>query len=199
VNATPYFYAVLSDNDGINASGSGIGHDMELIIDGELMRTYNLNGYFQYDFGDYRSGTVGYSIPELSAGKHQLLFRVWDVLNNSSTAELSFVVDPKQDPAIVNVVCTKNPANSFTRFLISHNRAGSEMDIQLEIFDTSGRVLWQRNETGVPADKTYTLDWDLSVSNGSRLKTGVYLYRVSISSGGSQWSSMARKLIITGR
>jgi hypothetical protein len=196
VNATPYFYAEISDKDGINAAGSGIGHDMELIVDGDLSRTYSLNNYFQYDFGDYRSGTLGFSLPELTAGQHKLLLRVWDVLNNSSTAELSFVVDPEQEPTLLNVVCTRNPATTITKFLITHNRAGSQMDVTLQIMDTSGRLLWQRSESGVNTDETYSVEWDLTTSSGSRLRPGLYLYRVLVSSNGSSEASLAQKLIV---
>lgn len=197
VNSTPYFYAELTDNDGINAAGSGIGHDIELIIDGDMSQTYVLNSYFQYNFGDYRSGTIGYSIPELSAGPHKLMLRAWDILNNSSTTELSFVVDPQQTPELVNIICVRNPASTNTRFLITHNRIGSQIDVVLEIYDTSGRILWRRSETGMPSDQTYTIDWDLT-TNGHRLHTGVYLYRVLISSNGSSEATAAQKLIIIG-
>ena len=39
VNSTPYFFAQITDKDGINASGNGIGHDMQLTIDGKLTQT----------------------------------------------------------------------------------------------------------------------------------------------------------------
>lgn len=198
VNSTPYFYAEINDKDGINVAGSGIGHDLELIIDGNMNKTYNLNEYFQYDFGDYQRGTVGFSIPELTDGQHRLLFRAWDMLNNSSTVELSFVVNSKQEPSLINVICTQNPASTSTRFVISHDRTGSEMDVELEIFDTSGRKLWGRTETGLPTDHTYTIDWDLTTGSGSRLRTGVYFYRILVSSNGSKQASQARKLIVLG-
>ncbi len=197
VNHTPYFYAELADNDGINVSGSGIGHDLELIVDGELSRTYILNSYFKYNFGDYTSGTVGFSIPELDGGKHKLMLRAWDVLNNSSTAELTFYVDPKREPIILNIVCTRNPTNTNTRFLITHDRTGSQMDVTLEIFDASGRILWSKTESGVPTDETYAVDWDLTGSHGGKLRPGIYLYRVLVSSNGSKQTSTAQKLIIT--
>ena len=196
VNATPFFYAQLTDKDGINAAGSGIGHDLELVIDGDVEQTYHLNDYFQYEFGDYRSGSVGYSLPELSAGSHQLLFRAWDVLNNSSVARLDFVVEPQQKPSIANVVCTKNPATTHTSFIISHDRAGSHIDVTLEVFDTSGRKLWEKSESGVSANQAFTMDWDLTTGSGNRLHTGVYLYRVLVSSNGSKQASAAQKLII---
>ena len=198
VNATPYFYAELTDKDGINVSG-GIGHDLELIIDNDMNLTYQLNERFQYDFGDYCKGKVDYVLPELSDGPHKLLFRAWDAQNNSSVAELSFVVNATQQPTLSNVICTKNPATTSTSFVISHDRAGSEVDVELEVFDTSGRLLWRKSETGIPTDQTYTIDWDLTTGSGSRLKTGVYLYRVLISNNGSSKASQAKKLIVLGQ
>ena len=197
VNATPYFVAELYDDSGINASGSSIGHDLELIIDGEMSKTYNLNSYFTYDFGDYRSGVVKYSIPELSEGWHKLLFKAWDVLNNSSSSELSFEV-VKGEPGSISVDCTRNPANGTTTFIITHDRAGSMLDVELEIFDTAGRQLWKHRESGVASGNVYTIDWNLSISGGRPLMTGVYIYRINVSSDGGGQASQARKLIVTG-
>lgn len=198
VNTTPYFYAELRDDDGINASGGAIGHDLELIIDGDFSKTYNLNDYFSYDFGDYQRGTVGFSIPELEVGKHKLLFRAWDVLNNSSTAELDFNVATGLEPHILDVDCTRNPATNYTTFIISHDRAGSKLDVQLQIFDMSGRLLWVHQESGMSSGSTYTINWDLSMGNGRRVQTGVYLFRVLISNDDSAQASKAKKLIIIG-
>ena len=66
VNSTPYFFAQITDKDGLNASGNGIGHDMQLVVDGKATQTFNLNDNFRYDFGSYTSGSTGYSLPELT-------------------------------------------------------------------------------------------------------------------------------------
>ena len=196
VNLTPYFVAQISDDSGINATGNGIGHDIQLVIDGQTAQTYTLNDYFSYDFGSYTSGTVGFSIPTLNAGKHKLQFRVWDTQNNSTTSELSFEVVESLEPVFFDVECTRNPAETTTSFRIIHDRTGSQMDVILDIFDMSGRHLWQHAESGVPTDGTYLVDWDLMSGSGSRISTGVYLYRVRISSDGSSYASKAKKLII---
>jgi hypothetical protein len=195
VNTTPYFGADLYDDDGINAAGSSVGHDLELVIDGELTRTYNLNDYFSFDFGDYRSGSVGFTIPELSVGPHRLLFRAWDVLNNSSTSELAFNVIKGGGEGTISVVCTKNPASNSTSFVINHDRSSTEADVLLEVFDTSGRQLLKRMEKNVNTEGTLVIDWDLSVSGGSRLRTGVYIYRIQFNGNGGS-ASYANKLII---
>ena len=196
VNSTPYFVAEISDEDGINASGSGIGHDLLLVIDGELSKTYSLNDYFQFDFGSYQKGKVGYSIPALSYGQHKLRFTAWDVLNNPSTTELAFNVEKALEPLFLDVDCYPNPARTQTSFRIVHDRVDSQMDVKMDIFDTSGRLLWTHAENGVSTDNTFTINWDLTVDDGKRLQTGLYLYKVSISSEGSTYASKTKKLII---
>ena len=198
VNTTPYFVAQVSDEDGINATGNGIGHDLQLIIDGNITTTYNLNDNFTYDFGSYTKGATYYNIPELTVGQHKLLFRAWDILNNSSTSQLTFNVVRGLTPKLFSVSCTTNPAISSTTFIINHDRTGSDMDVEIEVFDLSGRLLWKHEGKGVPTSNAYTVDWDLTNGAGSRLQTGVYLYRVSIASDGSNQTSKAKKLIVIG-
>lgn len=196
VNATPYFVAEITDKDGINASGNGIGHDMQLIIDGDMSKTYNLNGNFSYAFGTYTSGSTYYSIPELTEGQHTLKFRAWDMMNNSNAAVLSFNVVKGLVPELVDISCTENPARTSTTFIASHNFAGSNVDVAVDVFDMSGRLLWSRQASGVSSTNTYTVDWDLTLDSGARLQTGVYLYRVRLGSGGSAKASKAKKLIV---
>ena len=196
VNTTPFFVAKLSDRDGINAAGSGIGHDLQLVIDGDMTKTYNLNDYFTYDFGTYTSGSTYYSIPELAPGKHQLTFRAWDIQNNSSATTLNFNVVSGLRPSLFDIGVTENPAKTSTTFIVSHDRRESNMDVVIELFDTSGRQLWRHAESGIPTSDTYTVTWNLSVDGGRPLGTGVYLYRVKVASEGSSYTSKAKKLIV---
>jgi len=180
VNTTPYFFAELYDESGINASGSSIGHDLELVIDGETSQTYNLNDYFTFNFGDYRSGTVSFSIPTLSYGSHSLQFRAWDVLNNSSVSRLSFVVSDDVSSGNLNVVCTKNPAWDWTSFIITQSMTSTEMDVLMEVFDVAGRQLYKRTVKGATTNGSFVLNWDINLSGGSHLQTGVYLCRITV-------------------
>ena len=186
VNTTPYFIAELYDDSGINASGSSIGHDLELIIDGDMNQTYNLNNYFEYDFGDYRSGSIGFSIPQLSIGTHKLLFRAWDILNNSTTTELLFEVSEDAGSGEFSVTCTQNPASTNTQFVITHDRPGSELKVTLDVFDLGGRQLWRQTDTVMATNDTVTIDWNLNVAGGSRLHTGLYLCRLTLNDGDSK-------------
>lgn len=196
VNSTPYFVAQITDANGINSTGNGIGHDLQLIIDGDMAKTYTLNDNFVYDFGTYTSGTTYYQIPELSAGKHTLKFRAWDILNNSSTVSLDFNVVRGLTPKLFNVGVTKNPASTSTTFIINHDRVGTTMDVDIDVFDASGRLLWTRHESGVSTDGAYTSTWNLCTDSGQQLQTGVYLYRVRVACEGSSQASKANKLVV---
>ncbi len=198
VNTTPYFVAEIADEDGINVSDGGVGHGMQLVIDGDMTRTYTLSDNFVFDFGTYTRGTTYYNIPALAPGPHTLAFRVWDVLNNATTTRLDFTVVQGLEPTIFSVDLSKNPATTSTTFIVNHDRTGSDMDIDIDVFDMSGRLLWTHHESGVPTSGAYTVDWDLTLDSGARLQTGVYLYRVRAGSDGSKKASKAKKLIVIG-
>ncbi len=199
VNASPYFVAQLQDESGISYSGNGIGHDLLLTIDNNTETTYTLNDYYTAEFGDYSRGTVAFTIPELEDGKHSLTFRAWDVLNNTSTTSLDFVVDNSLKPQILDVALSDNPASVSTTFLISTDRIGSDCDILIEVFDFAGRRLWRHTETNASDTGLLSVNWNLCASGGGRLFSGVYIYRVTLRAGNSKKVSKSHKLVIAGQ
>jgi len=198
VNDTPYFVAHLEDESGISYSGSGLGHDLLLTIDNDVSSTYVLNDYYTPEFGDYTKGTVAYSIPHLANGQHSLTFRAWDVLNNTAQTKLDFVVDSSLKPNLFNVTLSNNPAVTSTTFLISYDRAGSDCDFTIEVYDFAGRRMWRHEETGVSASGLYSIPWNLTMNGGGRLGAGIYLYRVTLRCGDSKEVSKSQKIIVHG-
>ena len=109
------------------------------------------------------------------------------MLNNSSVSQLSFEVVENLSADDLRVVCTKNPASTRTSFVISQNMAGADMDVVMDVFDFSGRQLYKRSLTGVTTSNDVSvIDWDLCLSGGSRLQTGVYLCRFTVGGGASK-------------
>ena len=77
-----------------------------------------------------------------------------------------------------------------------HDRSSSEVDVTIHLFDMSGRQLWKCTKTGVSTDGTVVVDWDLAIGGGSRLRTGVYIYRIELVGNGGLNASHANKLIV---
>ena len=196
VNATPYFYAVLSDTSGINRTGNGVGHDIQMVIDSKEEYTFVLNDYFSYDFGSHTRGTLSYKIPTLSDGEHRLFFRAWDTQNNSSSTILNFVVNSGISPSLSSVKLTNNPARTNTTFIVTYDRPETDTKFTIEVYDCFGRLWWTHEETGQSSDGYYTINWDLVSNGGSPMPNGLYLYKVGIACEGSKETTKTNKLII---
>jgi len=191
VNETPLFLANVSDSDGINTVGSGIGHDVMLTIDQDPLQSYVLNDYFQSNPNSYSSGVVKYKLPAMVNGKHTLTFRVWDLLNNSTTKTANFEVVKGLIPEIFTVYNYPNPVRTQTSIIVKHDRPETILNTMVEIFDISGRKIWSFSQSG--ADN---ISWDLNTDTGRKVKTGIYLYRVSIKTTNSDFTSKTNKMLV---
>ena len=195
VNETPLLVAVLEDADGINMAG-GLGHNLTAIIDGEAATTYNLDEYYMTEIGAYTKGSISYVLPELSEGKHTLMLRAWDMMNNSSIETIEFEVVKGLTPNILHVQALPDILQGNTTFVLTHDRPENEMQVTIEVFDFSGRILWKHSEEVVTAENSYSYTWNLCSSSGQPLAEGVYLYRVVVSSPEGQSASKAQKMVI---
>lgn len=195
VNETPRLFVSLEDPDGINTAGS-LGHNLMAVIDGEASMTYNLNEYYMSAIGDYTRGTISYVLPELAEGMHSLMFRGWDMMNNSSTMTIEFEVVKGLRPNLGEVVAIPSPSRDHITFMFTHDRPESEVEVTIEVFDFSGRILWNHSEWVTSSDNAYSYTWGLGSASWKPLDTGVYLYRVVVSSPTGQSASKAQKIVI---
>ena len=61
----------------------------------------------------------------------------------------------------------------------------------------TGRLQWHHRENGSSAmDAPYTAEWDLTSNSGSRLRPGIYIYRVAIRTAGTGDASQSGKFIL---
>lgn len=198
VNASPCLWAELYDENGINTIGSGIGHDIVAIIDNNPDHTYNLNNVYTPMVGDYTRGLVKLPLKELPAGEHTLLFRAWDLYNNSSVATLNFFVEPSLAPDFVGLVVNPSPVvyGSPAKFILTHNRPQSEIEVTIDIFSMQGQLLWSDTERVVCDGVEYCYEWNGAAADGSPLPTGLYLVRAYIASNGAVSSTKTRKMLV---
>lgn len=197
VNTTPFFVARLWDKSGVNITGSSIGHDMMLIIDGDPSFSFNLNSYYELIPGSDGEGIAKYLIPALTPGIHTAEFKVWDIQNNSTTYEFEFEVVEGLKPYLLELTASPSPAREQVEFHLFHNRPESQLTVGIMVYDMMGRLQWKHQETGASElFKSYTVTWDLTNNRGGRLRPGVYIYRAAIGSGGSKEATDAKKLII---
>lgn len=198
VNGTPLLVAELKDSSGINTSGNGIGHDILLIVDNNPNWTWVLNSYFEQAPGDYTSGRVTFPIPELPEGRHELMLRAWDMMNNSTTVYLGFKVIHDLQPGFT-IDITESPAREHTTFVITHDRPGQSANVNIQVSDMNGSVQWTYTVTDSSNTGVTLVPWNLHGNSGHRMQPGLYIVRASVGTEGGGSSSTSCKLVIVGR
>lgn len=174
--------ARLSDDNGINFSGTSVGHDITAVIDGDESRPYILNEFYRADVDNFRKGTVQWRLPDLAPGRHTLRFKAWDTFNNSVTAEISFVI-AGGGLVIQSAGWVPNPFQDQSVFAFSHNHAGADLDVSLHIYNLLGmteRVI-SRRITASPA-VIQDLVWNGTGNSGAALPNGTYICRIEVRS-----------------
>lgn len=196
VNSTPLLVAELSDSSGLNTSGNGLGHDILLVIDNNPNWTWVLNGSFSQAAGDYTRGTVTFSIPELPEGRHEIMLRAWDMMNNSTTVYLGFKVVSDLKPQF-SVDVTESPARESTTFVITHDRPGQDTEVTVQVFSSDGTAQWTGAAVDSSASGVTMITWNLHGSSGHRMQPGLYFVRATVKSGKGA-DSASCKLVIVG-
>ena len=193
VNENPLFVAELSDVSGINTIGSGIGHDIILRLDDDLKQEYVLNNYYEALFGSYSDGIIRYPLSNLPEGKHKLFFRAWDLQNNSSSTELEFEVVKDLKPKLNDVYIYPNPVVDVANIVIEHDRPLSPFDVQLYVYDLSGRLISQEDASVVTdLSNKIIIDWSIK----SSMNDGLYFVKVVFIDDNGKKSSKSTKIFV---
>lgn len=181
-NASPILLAFLEDENGMNTA-SGIGHDMVAILDGDETNQYLLNDYYESDVDDYTRGSLRFPFSNLEKGLHTLTFKGWDVYNNLVTAEIQFVVAGEDGLTIEKVLNYPNPFVSYTEFWFTHNRPFEPLDVQVQVFTVTGKVVKTINQS-ISTDGFLSRDikWDGRDDFGDKIGKGVYIYKLTVRS-----------------
>jgi hypothetical protein len=196
-DTSPTLLALLSDESGINATGTGIGHDIIAWLDDEMDNAVVINSLFSTDVGTYNAGSLSYPIIITDRGRHTISLRAWDNLNNPSVATLEFVVETDGLFRLTDLLAYPNPAAADVRFTAGHNRPGTEMDVKITIFNSHGssvRVLKEKIFTAGYA--LPDIPWDGCDARGNRLARGLYLWRAEAVTSGGEKSTASGRIII---
>ncbi len=193
----PFLYAIVIDSSGVNTVGTGIGHDMTGVLDNAAGKEVVLNDYYENDLNSYQQGRVKYQFKDLEAGPHTLNFKVWDVYNNSAEATTDFVVAETAELALDHVLNYPNPFTTHTTFMFEHNRPFSQLDIRVQIFTVSGKLV--KTISGQIFSEGYRsddLEWDGLDDFGDKIGKGVYIYKLRVKASDGEYADKFEKLVI---
>jgi hypothetical protein len=194
--SSPLLFAKIEDESGLNV-GNGIGHDIILIIDGDIDNTVVLNSYFTGDLDNFKSGMVIYQLPELSAGKHELTFKTWDAYNNSSIAKLSFVVGKDNELKIMNFALYPVPVQRFgtINYSFEIDEPNSSLNVSVDGINSAGQITGNK-AIDIVSYRSYVEETQLPLSSIGINNPGLYFIRFVITTNTGKKGQMVKKIIV---
>lgn len=193
----PRLLAIISDMNGINTTGSGIGHDLTGYLDKESGNTFVLNNYFESDFDNYMKGSISYDLTGLTEGVHYVTVKAWDNFNNSSQETISFVVETGEEFVLRNLLNYPNPFFHETKISLEHNRPDDELDITISIFNIDGRIIKIIRSAVTSAGYMLPpVTWDGNDEGGHKVARGMYPYTVTVSTSNGETARTSGRMII---
>ncbi len=181
VTSSPVLLSYISDDNGINSTGNGVGRDMVIVIDNDYSNSIIMNNYFYMDVNSYKSGKIVYPFNKLSKGSHTLMIKAWDLQNNSSEKTIEFIVDDNVEIYLTEVLNYPNPFENETRFEFAHNKNGSILEAIIRIYNIVGEFVIElpsnnfegTNESGI-------IIWNGKNQNGEVVAPGIYVYTIEL-------------------
>ena len=188
----------LFDLSGINTSNAGVGHELTATLDDDPTKLTIVNDSYTAAVDDFTHGQLRYTYLSLAPGPHTIKVKAWDTYNNSAEGRVEFIVAETAQLALNHVLNYPNPFSNVTTFHFDHNRAGQELDVQVQIFTVAGRLVKTLRANVITTnahDKTIT--WNGRDDYDDQLARGVYVYRISVRSPiDSQQVSKFEKLVL---
>lgn len=184
----PVLYVDLRDSNGINTSGTGIGHRIEAWVNGSL-QSKDLTDYYSSKLDNYREGTVQYLLKDLPQGRNSLRVRAWDSFNNSSSGETFFTVASGDGLTLADVLNFPNPFSDATLFTFRQNQS-TPLNVTIKIFTVAGRLI-QTIDSMTNGEPYIRIPWDGRDRDGDRIANGVYLYKVIARTPDARFTSEA--------
>ncbi len=193
----PTLLATLFDSIGINAVGSGLGHDITACLDGNNNALLILNDFYETDITDTRRGTIRYNLSGLRAGRHTLTLKAWNIYNFSNSATLHFYVHGSDTATTSSLTAYPNPTSTEAWLRMEHNLKGSIATAYIDIYDMRGKLMTTLAPPVV--SDSYVIGpvkWDLRSNGGQRVPPGIYLTRCRITTADGEQLLERGKIVV---
>ena len=187
VGPEPNLIVKLSDETGLNTTGTGVGHKLEGILNEDQGNPIDFTNYFvgELDAGG-KSGEVNYKFNKLNDGDYTIDVKAWDVFNNFSNEESFFTVVSSNDLVIRDVYNYPNPFSSSTTFTFQHNLT-RPVDVKINVYTIAGRLIKKLEEKNIN-QKFVKINWDGRDEDGDQLGNGTYLYKLIVNTTDGEYS-----------
>jgi hypothetical protein len=187
VGANSMLYITVTDDQGISMQENSIEHGMTLLLDSGKDSYDDVSSYATVsEMG--RLLNIEYPVVNLGEGLHTLTYTVYDMLGNSATRTISFMVGQTGSmelvadkmPAYINEEVNFEAETEFTRM----------PNVTIRVTDATGNLVWMTEDSSFP------ITWDMKDRNGNPVPAGLYRYFGTYSDGTNYGGTSIKPLIV---
>ncbi len=180
-------YISASDNEGINMQPNSVSNTMILQLDGGK-QSFGEVIYFASVADGGKTVNIEFPLSSLSEGLHTLTYTVYDMLGNSASRTISFLVG---QTSAVNLVADKMPAFLDGAVNIDvDTKLTVAPEMVLRVTDAVGHLVWMTKTSSFP------VNWDMKDMNGNKVPAGLYRYFGTYNDGVNYGGTPINKLIV---
>ncbi len=196
INPNSELIIKLSDETGLNTTGTGIGHRLEGVLNDNQSEPIDFSNYFtgDKDTGG-KSGQVRYRFSDLPDGDYKIYVKAWDVFNNFSSETEYFSVINSDGLELRDIYNYPNPFRENTVFTFQQNLKTS-VDVKIKVYTIAGRLIRNIERYGIN-EGFVKIDWDGRDEDGNKIANGTYLYKIIVNTTDGVYSRSALgKLVV---
>ena len=187
VNSNAVLYITASDDSGINVQPNSMDYSMSLVLDGGKNTYSDISSYATVADGN-KVVNIELPIKNLGEGLHTLTYTVYDMVGNSATRTITFMVGQN-----TGITLTADAMPAFLNKDV-HFDLATEMtrmpEVTLRVTDATGKLVW-KTTTSSPQ-----VTWDFTGLDGNKVPAGLYRYFGTHSDGTNYGGTEIKRLIV---
>ncbi len=180
-------YITASDDQGLNIQPTSVDGAMLLSLDGGKPTMADVYCYVNAGEGG-KSVSIEYPLKNLSEGQHTLTYTVYDLVGNSTTHSITFMVG---QTSASSLVADKLPAYTDGEVAFDlETELTRTPDFIVCVTDATGKLMWKTRTSSFP------VSWDMRDLEGNKVPAGLYRYYGTYSDGSNYGGTPISKLIV---
>ena len=187
VGSSSMLYITATDNEGISVQPSTFNRTMSLVLDEGKTSYRDITCYAVVDDMG-RLLNIEFPLDNIAEGIHTLTFTVYDIVGNSATRTITFLVGMSGQ---FELVADKMPAylDGEVNFDLTSELTTSP-EVIVRVTDATGNLVWM-NKT-----RNFPVAWDMKDMNGNKVPAGLYRYFGTYDDGSHNGGTAINKLIV---
>ena len=182
-------YITASDNEAINVQTGTVLDCMKLALDGGKPSLTDVASYVTAA-PDGKSINIEYPLSGLSAGLHSLTFTVYDLLGNSATRTITFMVGEGNNASMVADKVPAYVGGNVNFDLQDNGNTLSAPQYVVRVTDALGKLVWKTTTS------TFPVRWNMKDMNGNQVPAGLYRFFGTYSDGKNCGGTPISNLIV---